>query len=132
MQLSRKQSRLAEPLALDLYRWLRAGESCPNDRQPPSAEAQYEYAAFLLQTIGGQAYLRRRTPRLESLTSFYALLLADAAIADGYNPHGLDLRREIARSRALMEMQPLVFRNQYLRVLEDLDRRWSHPESIGL
>jgi hypothetical protein len=132
VQLSRKQSRLAEPLALGLYRWMRAGDSCGDSRHPPSAETQYEYAAFLLQTIGGQAYLRRRTPRLEALTSFYSLLLADAAIADGYNPHGLDLRPEIARSKALMEMQPLVFRNQYLRVLESLDRRWRNPESIGL
>lgn len=131
VKLMHSRPRMAEPLALATYRWLRAGDACPGDLAPPSADAQYEYAAFLLQTIGGQAYLRRRSPRIEALTSFYALLLADAAVARGHNPHGLDLRAEIERSKALMETQPVVFRNQYMRILGELEERWRNPQTIG-
>ena len=35
--------------------------------------ALYDYAGFFFNTLGGQAYLRRRTPRVESLVCFYAL-----------------------------------------------------------
>jgi len=64
IDLSRSQSRMAEPLALNLYQWLRAGQRCPEGMRPPAENVQYDYAAFLLQTIGGQAYLRRRAPRI--------------------------------------------------------------------
>jgi len=128
VQLSRRQGSLAEPLALALYQWLQAGDaSCPQGAKPPRPETQYAYAGFLLQTIGGQAYLRRRSPRLEALTSVYALLVADAAIARGTNPAGLDLRPEIERCKALMAEQPLVFRERYLELLSDLEARWRNP-----
>ena len=124
IDLSRSQSRMAEPLALNLYQWLRAGQRCPEGMRPPAESVQYDYAAFLLQTIGGQAYLRRRAPRIEALTSFYALLIADHAFQRGHNPHGLDLRPELRRSKALIEGQPLVFRTRYLRVLDEIEARW--------
>jgi hypothetical protein len=125
VKLSRSESRMAEPLALSAYQWLRAGERCPEGMRPPAENVQYDYAAFLLQTIGGQAYLRRRPPRIEALTSFYALLIADHAVQQKHNPHGVDLRPEIRRCRALMEGLPLVFRSHYLRTLDDLEARWA-------
>jgi hypothetical protein len=124
VELTRSESRMAEPLALSAYQWLRAGDRCPEGMRPPAEDVQYDYAAFLLQTIGGQAYLRRRAPRIEALTSFYALLIADHAVQRKHNPHGVDLRPEIRRCRALMEGMPLVFRSQYLRLLDELEGRW--------
>lgn len=122
--LAARESARAEPLALSIYQWLQAGDSCAADVRPPSAAAQYDYAAFLLQTIGGQGYLRRRAPRIEALISFYTLLIADASISRGYDPQGLELLPEIARCRALIETQPLVFRDHYIELLDTMQRRW--------
>jgi hypothetical protein len=74
--------------------------------------------------MGGQAYLRRRAPRIEALASFYALMILDRAQQDGHNPAGVDPRPEIQRTRALLESEPLVFREHYLVVLDQMAERW--------
>ena len=123
-RLATEEPELGEPLALAIYQWLQAGDSCAADARPPSEAAQYAYASFLLQTIGGQGYLRRRAPRAEALASFYGLLIADAAVARGYDPQGVELLPEIRRCRALVETQPLVFRDRYLEQLGEMQSRW--------
>jgi hypothetical protein len=116
---------LAEPAALALYRWLASRPKCARSGDTPlRREALYAYAAFLFRTLGGQAYLRRRSPRVEGLTGFYGLLILDAAIDQGYNPEGVDPRPELSRTRALIESQPLVFRDRYLEILGRMERRW--------
>jgi len=116
---------LAEPVALALFRWIRSRETCRSES--PSAirmEPLYDYAVFLFNTMGGQAYLRRRPPRIESLACFYGLQILDVAIERGYNPLGLDPRPEIDRCRELIRGQSLVFGDRYIDVLDDMDRRW--------
>lgn len=116
---------LAEPMALALYRWAVSRESCARSGRPPVRQAVlYDYAGFLLQTLGGQAYLRRRSPEVEALTTFYALLVLDRAQSDGLNRHGIDARPEIRRARTLLAGQPLVFRERYLAILDEMGRRW--------
>lgn len=117
---------LAEPFSLALYRWAASRQHCARSgRTPITDEAMAGYSAFLFQTLGGQAYLRRRSPRVEALTSFYALRILDRSDAAGHNPWGLDARPEIARARALIAGQPLVFRERYLEALDEMERRWS-------
>lgn len=130
VELVHDRPEMAEPFALAAYRWLRAGGDCEPGLRPPDPDVQYEYAVFLLRTIGGQAYLRRLDPRLEALVSFYSLLIADHAIERGHNPEGFDPRREMARCRALVRGQPLLFRERYLDVLDGLERRWKDRAAV--
>ena len=118
-----EQQELAEPLAQAIYRWAISREQC-SQTTPLDGDVLYAYAGFLINTMGGQAYLRRRSPRVEGLTCFYALQIVDSAQQRGYNPDGLDPRKEIARCGELLASQPLVFRSEYVENLEDMALRW--------
>jgi hypothetical protein len=115
---------LAEPLGLALYRWLVSREECEGRASPVTAEALYDYAGFAFTTLGGQAYLRRRTPRVESLACFYALQVVDRAGRSRRNPRGLDPRPEIRRCVDLLRAQDFVFGDRYVEILEAMERRW--------
>jgi len=116
---------LAEPLALALYRWSISRGSCAKDgRSPIRPQTMYAYAGFLFNTMGGQAYLRRRAPKTEALACFYALQALHQAIDGGYNPQGFDPRSEIPRCRALVASQPLVFSDRYVDALDRMTRVW--------
>lgn len=124
-EMAREEEDHAEPIALALYRWVVSRESCARSgRTALGKEPLYEYAGFLFQTLGGQAYLRRRTPEVEALAGFYALLLLDRAVEADHNPHGVDPRPEIRRTLRLLEAQPLVFGDRYRTVLEEMRQRW--------
>lgn len=126
--LAGSEPELAEPAAMALYRWLVTREECARSGTTTiRLPALYDYAGFLFQSIGGQAYLRRRTPRTEALVSFYALLVLDRAAEGDHNPDGVDPRPEILRTRQLIESQPLVFRDGYLNVLDAMEARWKEP-----
>lgn len=116
---------LAEPAALALYRWAVGGPECsPSEPPPVRREALYDYAGFLFHTLGGQAYLRRRSPRVEALACFYGLRVLADAIAEGHNPHGFDPRPEIPRCRALLASQDLVFAERYVAELDAIADEW--------
>jgi hypothetical protein len=123
---------LAEPAALALYRWAISHERCArSDAQPVSGEALYAYAGFIFNTLGGQAYLRRRSPRVEALACFYGLQALDGAIHAGHNPDGLDPRPEIPRCRDLVAQQGFVFADRYVAELEEMSRRWKARDFAG-
>ncbi|UCF68926.1 MAG: hypothetical protein JSV80_06460 [Acidobacteriota bacterium] len=114
-----------EPLALTSFRFAVGRPTC--DDSPAAGatdDAMYEYAAFLLNTVGGQAYLQRRMPRTASLATFYALLVVDHAESERRNRHGVDPRPHLARCRAGLASQPLVLGSEYLAVLDRMERRW--------
>jgi hypothetical protein len=120
-----EEHELAEPTAMALYRWAVSRERCARSGKTPlEVEPLYDYAGFFFTTLGGQAYLRRRAPRVEALASFYALLIVDRAQQSGLNPAGIDPRPDIQRTRALIESEPLVFRDQYLLILDQMADRW--------
>jgi hypothetical protein len=123
-----QEPELREPAAMALYRWSITRRVCA-ERTAIRREPIYDYSAFLLTTIGGQAYLRRRSADVEALASFYSLLTLDRAIEDGYNPHGVDPRPSIRRCRELIEGRPLVFRDGYLGILDEMEQRWAARES---
>ena len=124
LRLIREEPDMVEPMAMALFRWLRVRDRCgdPQDRGP-GVHAQYDYAAFLLNSLGGQAYLRRRPARIEALAGFYVLLILDRSIEEGYNPYGLDPGRDIVRYRQMLIGQDLVFGNRYREMLGELERR---------
>lgn len=116
---------LAEPAAFVLYRWWISRDACDDqDAGEVGLESFYEYAGFAFQSIGGQAYLRRRPPRIEALACFYGLHGLDVAISSGHNPGGLDLLPELERCRVLVATQSLLLSGDYGAELERIAERW--------
>jgi hypothetical protein len=130
MALARRalgEQELAEPAALALYRWAVSCERCSETgAHPLRLETLYAYAGFLFNTLGGQAYMRRRSPRVEALTCFYGLRILADAIDGGHNPQGIDPRPEIPRCRDLVESQDFVFTERYLAELDAIAERWDN------
>jgi hypothetical protein len=124
-QLLREERSLAEPAAMALYRWLISREECARSGKTAiRTEPLYDYAGYLFQSVGGQAYLRRRSPEVEALASFYALLIIDRALEQKHNPHGIDPRPEIERTRDLLSGRELLFGERYLELLAAMEERW--------
>jgi hypothetical protein len=121
--LAREQD-LAEPMAMAVFRWLLSDEGCGEERAPMSFQVLYDYAAYFLNTLGGHAYIHRRSPKITALTSLYALIVVDRAIRRDFNPHGVDPRPHMLRCRELMKLQDVVFREQYLEVIKEMESRW--------
>lgn len=114
-----------EPLAAAAYRWLLSRPACgAGVEREITLRALYDYATFLLETFGGRSYLHRRMPREEALATLYSLMIVDRAREEGLSPHGTDPRPALARCRALIEEQPLAYREEYLQILDGIDSRW--------
>ena len=105
------------------YRWAMAGDRCPDNLglRPPF-EVLYKYAGFLLNTIGGRAYLLRRSPPLRLVLTYYCLLIVHEADKRGKNNYGIDpfpflllLREEISH------YPDLEFQSEYLQTLERIE-----------
>jgi hypothetical protein len=123
--LLRENDDVAEAMAFAAYRWLAARERCaPDGETAVGMASMYDYAGFLFETIGGQAYLRRRSPRIEALISFYALTVLDRAVESGHNPHGVDPRDDVERARRLFDAQDLLFVDEYRSELDSMAARW--------
>ncbi len=114
-----------ELIAASSYRWLVTREARGSGAERRiTLPVLYDYATFSLESLGGQAYLRRRLPKQEALASFYAILVLDRAKQAGHSPHGTDARPHIKRCRKLLETQPLKYRDAYLEVLDEVEARW--------
>ncbi len=131
LTLVRREPDMVEPLALQFFRWLQVRGQCarPEDRAP-SFRAQYEYAAFFLHTLGGQAYLRRRPARWEALGGFYAVWILDRAIREKRNLYGFLIGKDLERYRQMPAGRELVFADRYRQVLDEIRRR-SEKEPTG-
>lgn len=121
---------LAEPAAIVIYRYLAAQEKCWRENPVIPRSSLEEYAAFFLNTLGGQGYLRRRTPRLSALAGFYSLVILEGASLARRNPHGLDLRPHIAFYRELIRTQELLFKDRYLETLSNMEARWKNLSKL--
>lgn len=91
--ITNERSSLEQQLAA-LYTWSTLGKECktnaPLQIRLPLAKT-YEYAAFFLNTLGGQSYLSRRDPTLRILTRYYSVLILDQANQQAINTYKLDL-----------------------------------------
>ena len=116
---------LAEPAALTLYRWASHHRRCAPDEGPHIVGGTlYAYAGFLFNTMGGQAYLRRRSPQVEALACFYALQALDRSVRQGHNPEGIDPRPEFPRCRELVASEGLLLGERYVEELDAMASRW--------
>ncbi|MCP3987083.1 MAG: hypothetical protein GY723_22070 [bacterium] len=113
-----------EALALAAYQWAITRQSCEGGPDALTPEVMTDYAGFLFNTMGGQAYLRRRMPQVEALTCFYGLELLDTAAREGRSRQGIDPRPEIPRCRALLASSPLLFSDRYTARLDEMALRW--------
>lgn len=126
-----QEQALAEPAAIVIYRYLVAQDRCWKENSISPRLALEDYAAFFLNTLGGQGYLRRLPPRLSGLAGFYALVILDEAVLAGRNPHGIDLRNHLAFYKGLIGSQEFIFKDRYLETLSNIEARWkdlSKPE----
>ncbi len=116
----------SETLELNLdmfYRWLDLGNQCPDPGEVrPSFDVLYHYSGFLLNTIGGRAYLSRRAMAVRILLSYYSLLIVHEADKKGRNIYGIDVFPHIAPLSAEMAIYPdLRLRNEYLQTLNNME-----------
>ena len=95
------------------YKWLMLGDQCPDpDKIRPSFKVAYAISGFFINTIGGKAYLFRRSPQLRQLVNYYALLILHEADKRGKNMYGIDILPDLRlvieemRANTNLSLQP--------------------------
>jgi hypothetical protein len=109
---------------LDLfYRWLTVEEpSQESEGLRPSLDVRYQYAGFFLNTIGGRAYLFRRSLGLRLLISYYCILIIHEADKEGRNTYGIDVLPTILAVKNEIGNHPgFRYRDEYIRRLNTLE-----------
>jgi hypothetical protein len=117
------ESEIMEQTAGMFYSWICEPE---NKRiGMPSQDMIYDYAAYFLNTIAGQAYLFRRGSKIRLLTSYYAVLVLDKVDRDGRNSLGIDVRPHIVSLISEIENYRLFVNGKdYLENLRALKKRY--------
>ncbi len=98
-----------------LYQWLMSADACgQKDGLPPSLDVIYRYAGFLVNSIGGRAYLFRRQTRLRLLMSYYCLLIIHEADKKRVNRFGIDIAPFLEPlAEEIENNQSLYYRKEY-------------------
>jgi len=73
------------------YQWLMSSEECGQKEIQPTLDTLYRYAGFLVNSIGGRAYLFRRKTKLRLLLYYYSLLIIHEADKKKMNSFGVDI-----------------------------------------
>lgn len=121
------ESEIMETTMQLFYQWLNPAFAIQGaERITLPFEKQYQYAAYLLQTIGGKAYLFRRDSKTRLLTSYYCILIIDRANQETLNSYGLDIRplvsslsTEMQNSRILADKQEYIAALNSIRMKSD-------------
>ena len=106
-----------------LYRWVMAGDRCPDHLGlRPSFGVLYKYAGFFVNTIGGRACLSRRSNRTRILATYYCLLILHEADRRGLNNYGIDVYPLIvATKNEITHYHDLEFQPEYLAKLTKME-----------
>jgi hypothetical protein len=127
-QLLQNESEVIESVMRTFYLWFTMddeGQSTVQGR--PSMRNMYEYAGYILNTLGGRSYLLRRDPKVRTLTTYYCVLMLDKANDEELNSKGIDIRPYIGSSLMEIENQPgFVYQKEYLTKLRELKLKY-HP-----
>jgi hypothetical protein len=92
----------------------------------PSMAAMYEYAGYLLNTLGGRSYLLRRNPKVRALTTYYCVLILDRANDEELNSKGIDIRPYIKSSLLDIKNQMgLIHQKEYITRLSELSLKYT-------
>ncbi|RLB79065.1 MAG: hypothetical protein DRH15_09475, partial [Deltaproteobacteria bacterium] len=105
------------------YRWLMAGNRCPDGLGlRPSFEVVYKYAGFLINTIGGRACLYRRPNLARLLVTYYCILVVYEADIRGLNNYGIDIYPlVISLKNEISHYHDLEFQSDYLDKLTSIE-----------
>ncbi len=105
------------------YRWLTVeGPLLKSEGLRPSLDVRYQYAGFFLNTIGGRAYLFRRSLGLRLLVSYYCLLIIHEADKEGRNTYGIDVLPTLLAVKSEIGNYPdFRYRDEYIRKLTTLE-----------
>lgn len=89
-------------------------------------DSLYDYAGFLLHTMGGRLYLFRRDSTSRLAVTYYAVLVIDRANSQGNSKHGIDIRPALSSLVEEIEIggKRLKFREEYLDRLYDLQEKY--------
>jgi len=126
-QILQNESEVIEAIMQNFYKWFTmddGGKSTLKGR--PSMTAMYEYAGYILNTLGGRSYLLRRSPKVRTLTTYYCVLILDRANEEELNSRGLDIRPYIRSSLLEIKNQiGLIHQNEYITKLSELSLKYS-------
>ena len=121
------ESEVMESVMETFYKWYTQndeGQSTLKGR--PSLTAMYEYAGYILNTLGGRSYLLRRSPKVRALTTYYCVLILDRANDEELNSKGIDIRPYIKASLLEIKNQiGLIHQKKYITRLSELSLKYS-------
>jgi len=104
------------------FHWFMVGEGDPDlDALRPSLVTAYPYAGYLLNTIGGRAYLLRRPSTVRVLLTYYSLLIVYRADKEGKNSYGIDLYPYVrALAEEMTHYPDLQYQQEYMEKLDQI------------
>jgi hypothetical protein len=127
-QMLQNESEVIESVMRNFYLWFTMDdEGHATVQGRPSMENMYEYAGYILNTLGGRSYLLRRDPKVRTLTTYYCVLILDKANDEELNSKGIDIRPYIGSLSMEIENQTgLIHQKEYLTKLRELRLKY-HP-----
>ena len=110
------EDRVLEPAMAVFYaRLVECAQPLPGDDKALSAERLYDYAGYVLNTLGGRSYVLRRESKMRMLVKYYAILIVDRANDEKYNRYGIDVRPYIDYLfYDIANQKGLTYRERYL------------------
>jgi len=127
-QMLENESEVIESVMRTFYLWFSMDDHGLSTVQGrPSFKSMYEYAGYIINTLGGRSYLLRRNPNVRTLTIYYCVLILDKANDEELNSRGIDIRPYIKSSLMDIENQVgLAHQKEYLEKLKELRIKY-HP-----
>lgn len=126
-QILNHETEVIESIMKAFYQWYTMDDGGQaNLKGRPSMTSMYEYAGYLLNTLGGRSYLLRRSPQVRALTTYYCVLILDRANDQELNSRGIDIRPYIKSS--LLEIKNLIgliHQKEYITKLSELSLKYS-------
>ena len=126
-QILQNESEVIEAVMQTFYKWFTmddGGKSTLKGR--PSMTAMYEYAGYILNTLGGRSYLLRRSPKVRTLTTYYCVMILDRANDEELNSRGIDIRPYIRSSLLEIKNQiGLIHQKEYITSLSELSLKYT-------
>lgn len=114
---------ILEPVMAAYYGWFTAEN--PELKGRPDLKIMYEYSDYLMNSLGGRAYLARRSAKVRLLTMYYCVLIVDRANDQNQSYNGIDLRLYLDSLQNDMQTQlSLINREEYVSTLETLKAKY--------
>jgi hypothetical protein len=125
-QVLQNESEIIESVMKTFFKWFMMGSRGQTTLAGrPSPEIMYEYAGYILNTLGGRSYLLRRSPKVRALTTYYCVLALDQANEEELNSTGIDIRPYIKLSLLEVKNQiGLIYQKEYITKLSELNLKY--------